>query len=141
MTRNGRFARLLTPGVYRIFAPPMLRIGMESHELSSPLLKSHWTPFLIQKRPDLVSRHFVVVQTGSLDLAMISVNGTLYDVLLPEKTVLLWKDSGQITVELVNIGADHDSPACTACELELQPSLADFDENEDDWVFETQAES
>jgi hypothetical protein len=141
VTRNDRFARLLTPGVHRIFAPPMLRIGVESHELRFPLLKSKWTRFLMHQRPDLVSQHFVVLETGSLDIAMVSVNGVLYDVILPDKTVLCWKDSGKITVELANIGSDYDAPIDAFSELKLPPIPADLDENEDDWVFKTQAES
>lgn len=140
LTRNDRFARVLTPGVHRIFAPPIMRIGTESHDVCSPLFKSKWARFLMHKRPDVVSQHFVVAKTGFLDLAMISVNGALYDVLLPYKAVLLWKAAGKITVELVNIGAD-DPPASTFSEAELRTNPAPLDESEDDWVFETLEES
>jgi hypothetical protein len=140
LTKNDRFARLLTPGVHRIFGPPILRIGMETHDLRSPLFNSKWTRFLIQNRPDLVAEHFVVAATGSLDMAMISVNGTLYDLILPAKTVLFWKAAGKITVELVNIGAE-DAPASMFSEAELQTTSIPLDETDDDWVFETQEES
>ena len=140
VTRNDRFVRLLTPGVHRIFAPAMLRVAMEAHEVRSPLLKSKWAPFLMHNRPDLVAQHFVLVKTGSLDLAMISIDGTLYDVILPGRAVLLWKAAGKITVELVNIGADHDDPVFMFSEPELSPLPSNVDENEDDWVLETQEE-
>lgn len=95
LTRNNRFARLLTPGVHRVFTPPLLRIGTEWHDVRSPLFNSKWAPFLLQERPDLVAEHFILAKTGSLDLAMITVNGALYDVILPEKTVLFWKAAGR----------------------------------------------
>src|SRR5579875_3434157 len=99
VTRNYRFVRLLTPGIYRLLSIPMLRIGVELHEVRFPLFRSKWTRFLLTRRPDLVAQHFVVVETGPLDVALVSVNGALYKVLWPGKTELFWKDAGRITCE------------------------------------------
>jgi hypothetical protein len=142
LTKNERFARLLTPGVYRIFCAPFQRIGMELHELTFPVFRSKWTRFLIEKRPDLVSQHFVVAETGPLDIAMVLVNGRLYDVLLPERTVLFWKAAGEIRVEVVNIGAEDDVPANMPPELESNLTAPNSGEHlEEDWIYQMQEES
>ena len=142
VTKNERFARLLTPGVYRIFCAPFQRIGMESHELAFPVFRSRWTRYLMEKRPDLVSHHFVLAETGPLDIAMVLVNGKLYDVLLPERKVLFWKAAGDIRVEVVNIGAEDDLPVNTPPELDLAlPAPNGGEHLEEDWMYQTQEES
>lgn len=133
VTRNNRFDRLLTPGVHWVFAPAVLRIGTESHDLRSPMLKSKWGQFLIAQRPDIVSRHFVLVATASLEIALISFNNTFYDVLLPSKKVLFWKDAGTIKAEIINIGAEDDPPAIMRVE-------ADSNEVRSEWIYELQEE-
>lgn len=140
VSRRNRFAQLLPPGAHWVFNAPMLRLGLEWHELRFPLCRSKWTRFLIHKRPDIVAQHFVAIETGPLEIAMVSVNGQLNEMLLPEKVGLFWKDAGKVTIERVNIGADYAAPSRLFSRFEPLGISADLDEIED-WLYEAQEET
>jgi hypothetical protein len=81
------------------------------------MFRSRWEGYLLRKRPDLVAAHFVVVETKESEIAMISVNGTLYQVLLPGKRALFWKDAASLSAELVTvIDSELPEPMLTALE-------------------------
>jgi antitoxin (DNA-binding transcriptional repressor) of toxin-antitoxin stability system len=64
VTKNGRFAAILTPGSHLLFVPPMVSLGIESYYLQSSVLGSRWTRYFIQNRPDIISAHFTLIQTS-----------------------------------------------------------------------------
>jgi len=103
VTRNGRFASLLTPGVHCFFAWPLASVETESHDLRDPTFRSRWEGYLLRERADLVSAHFIVVETKESEIAMVYVAGTLSQVLLPGKRALFWKCKVPVSAELVTI--------------------------------------
>lgn len=131
VSRNDRFGGLLTPGVYRIAPPPAGPIGLETHEISAFTFKSKWARFLIERRPDLVMRHFVLVETGPLDVAMVLANDSLLEVLLPQKKQLYWRDAGKISFEVINIGDEAEGS-----ESEEIVASQRVEELDNDWVHE-----
>ncbi len=142
VTRRHRLTGVFTPGTYCFLDIPALRIELEWHDLRSPLLKSKWTRHLFESRQDIVQQHFVPVQTGPLEIAMVSVNGALDELLLPQKLALFWKDAGIINVELISIGvAEQETPAHIFSKIKLQDSFELAEENTEDWIYETQEES
>jgi hypothetical protein len=141
VTRNDRFARLLMPGVHRLFNSPISRIGVEYYELRVPLFRSKWSGFLLDQRPDLIAQHFVAVRTGTLEIAMISVNGALTELLLPGKFALFWKDAGTISVNLVDIGTREDATESMPSLFETARLHGVEDETSDDWTYEILEES
>lgn len=103
VTRNGRFASLLTPGVHWFFVWPLVSVETESYDLGHPMFHSRWERYLLTERPDLVAAHFIVVETKESEIAMVYVAGTLSQVLLPGKRALFWKCGVPVSAELVTI--------------------------------------
>ena len=103
VTRNGRFASLLIPGVHCFFTWTLASVATESHDLSDPAFHSRWEGYLLRERPDLVAAHFIMVETKESEIAMVYVAGTLSQVLLPGKRALFWKCGVPVSAELVTI--------------------------------------
>jgi hypothetical protein len=143
VTKNGRFAAILTPGSHLLFVPPMVSLGIESYDLQSPVLGSRWTRFFLQNRPDIISAHFTLIETSDSQIAMVSIDGSLHQVLLPGKRMLIWKDGPPVTVEVVNIIDSVELPTSMLIPLERLGYRADYDDpiDDSDPVSETLPES
>jgi hypothetical protein len=143
VTKNGRFASILTPGTHFVFVLPRMSLGIESYNLESPVLGSRWTRFFLQNRPDIVSTHFTVIETNDSQIAMVSINGSLHQVLLPGKRILVWRDGVPVTVDVVNIIDSVELPGSMLMPLEqLGYRAVDDDSAEDfDPISETLPES
>lgn len=111
VTRNGRFDRILEPGDYNLLAPPGTRLETETYRTDAVVFTSDWAPFLVEERPDVVERYFVVVKTGDTDIALVSVDGRLFQVLEPARRMLYWKGAAQVTAEVVNVIDEPEVPA------------------------------
>lgn len=103
ITRNGRFVSILAPGTYRFMTWSTLSLGTESHNLSQVAFRSRWQDYLLNKRRDLVAEHFILVETSESEIALIYLEGSLYQVLLPGKSALFWKNAARVSTELVSI--------------------------------------
>ncbi|MBV8571424.1 MAG: hypothetical protein JO319_12465 [Acidobacteriaceae bacterium] len=103
VTKNGRFGGIFPPGEYAMFVPSDVSLKVERHDLANIVFRSNWTEFLVRKRPDLVERHFKQVRTNDVQVAMVYVNGRLFQVLTPRKRLLLWRDAGEVTSEVVDV--------------------------------------
>jgi hypothetical protein len=97
--RNGEFVRVLEPGRYRLFVWPFASLEIEIHRLTSPRFRSRWSEDLLQKRSNITEAHFTRIETDECEMAMIFVDGELFEVLLPDKRVLYWKCGAKVTVE------------------------------------------
>lgn len=103
LIKNGQINRILRPGTHFLFVSPFAAIQTEVHHVHKLVFRSRWTDHLLCHRHDLVDAHFFVVHPSDLQVAMVSVDGDLYQVVLPGKRLVLWKDVAQIDVEFVNI--------------------------------------
>jgi hypothetical protein len=125
VTRNGRFASILSPGSYRLLTWPWVSLKLESYDLSNPVFRSRWGNYLIEKKPHLIATHFAVVETKDSEIAMIFVDGMLYQVLLPGERALFWKDSASVSADVVSV-IDSELPEQTLA-LELPKEEAEID--------------
>jgi hypothetical protein len=101
--RNGDVRAILKPGRHVVFAAPFVRVQTETHRLQKIVFQSRWASNLLRTQPGLVREHFNVVETNAAQLAMISLSGSLYQVLSPGRRTIFWKDAGTLSVEFVNI--------------------------------------
>jgi len=103
VTRAGRFHRILGPGAHRLFMGPLRPVEIETHSVRGLVFDSFWTDFLVKRRPEVIARHFFRVETSDSQIAMIYADGSLFNVLLPAKRLLLWRGVAEITVEVVDV--------------------------------------
>ncbi len=125
-SRNGKFVSILTPGTYRFMAWPGVSFETEIHNLSDPLFRSNWKQYLIEKKPHIIAAHFVVFETTESEIAMIFVDGMLYQVVLPGMRVLFWKDAASVSAEVVSI-IDSELPERAIAQLEAPEYQAEID--------------
>jgi hypothetical protein len=101
--RNGQLQAILRPGTHLLFVPPFAKIEAEFHNLHKLVFRSRWVEPLLRLRPDLVSEHFEVIRPSEFEIAMVSVDGQLYQVVLPARRLVLWKEGADIQVEFVSL--------------------------------------
>ncbi|HEY7391316.1 MAG TPA: hypothetical protein VH640_22565 [Bryobacteraceae bacterium] len=110
VSKNGRFVSILSPGTY--WLTPLAPAEIESYDLRNPVFRSRWEDYVVRERFDIVAAHFTMVETNDSEIAMIFVDGSLYQVLLPGKRVLFWKDAALVSAEVVSI-IDSELPEGT----------------------------
>ena len=103
--RDGRFERLLEPGRFRT-------LDFGGH-LTSEVVKVVRAEFpaerarLFEKtQPDLASRHFVLVQPSSTEVAIVSFDGEPKHVVLPNTTRAFWKTLTLVEVDMIDTASD-----------------------------------
>ena len=101
--RNGEIYAILKPGRHLVFIPPFVKVHTETHRLQKLVFRSRWADGLLNDRPDIAHEHFNIVETNNSQVAMISLDGDLFQVLSPGRRVMFWKDAGDVSVELVNV--------------------------------------
>ncbi len=99
LTRHGRFVRILEAGANTVYGTgyAVQRFALETrfeHEL---------TNFLLERRSDVVNKHFAVVQTGALEVALVSRGDEILEVVAPNSQVLYWKGFAAMQIELFKI--------------------------------------
>ncbi|MDX2151999.1 MAG: slipin family protein [Bryobacteraceae bacterium] len=116
--RDGRFDRILMPGVHVLWKAPFASLEVELYGIRQTVLTNSWTDFVVKERPDIVERHFVLAETGDAEVAMVTVDGKLARVIAPAKRALFWKDAGRIEVQVVNVLASPEVPRDRLAALE-----------------------
>jgi regulator of protease activity HflC (stomatin/prohibitin superfamily) len=103
--RDGRFERLLEPGRFRT-------LDFGGH-LTSEVVKVVRAEFpaerarLFEKtQPDLASKHFVLVQPSSTEVAIVSFDGEPKHVALPNTTRAFWKTLTLVEVDMIDTASD-----------------------------------
>ena len=114
ITENGRFGGILAPGEYRLVAKPGVSLDVEKHNVRDLVFQSTWADYLAKERPDVAERHFTRVETNHLQVAMVYVDGMLFQVMLPAKRMLFWRGAAAVTAEVVNV---IDAPEVSAQKL------------------------
>jgi regulator of protease activity HflC (stomatin/prohibitin superfamily) len=105
LSRDGRFERLLEPGRFRT-------LDFGGH-LTSEVVKVVRAEFpaerarLFEKtQPDLASKHFVLVQPSSTEVAIVSFDGEPKHVVLPNTTRAFWKTLTLVEVDMIDTASD-----------------------------------
>jgi hypothetical protein len=102
--KNGSVSAILGPGSHWFFVSPFASFSVEHHNIERLVFQSKWENYLLNERPDLVARHFTVVETDGSQLAMIRADESLIRVLLPGKRLSFWKDAApQLDVEFIDV--------------------------------------
>ena len=97
--RHGRFERVLEPGRHWVFG---LGVRLERHNVRTPLFTSEWSDYLVAERPDIVERHFTVIETGDTEVAAVFHGGKIDRVLNPGSRELCWRAAVKVTSEVVD---------------------------------------
>jgi hypothetical protein len=101
--RNGEVHAVLEPGNHVVFVPPLVRMQVETHRPLKLVFKSRWADQLLRNRPDIADKYFHVIETGHTQVALISIDGKLYQVLAPGRRALFWKGVADVKTELVDV--------------------------------------
>lgn len=109
---NGRFREILGPGAHWI-AGFWSDIRIERHKVSALAFTSEWSAYLVSNRPDVIARHFVVVETTDSQVALVSVEGKLAQVIGPGRRVLYWRGPMAVTAQVIDAAASPEAPAQT----------------------------
>jgi hypothetical protein len=85
-------------------------LEIEKHNVRNLVFQSTWGNYLVEERPELAGRYFICVETNSVHIAMIYVNGELFKVLLPSKRVLFWRGLAEVTAAIVDVVSEPEMP-------------------------------
>jgi hypothetical protein len=107
--KNGKLRRVLAPGRHFLFVSPFSELKIEVHNVRNFAFRSRWADQLVTERRDLLREYFHLVETRDNELAMISVDGHLYQVLLPSRRALFWNDGSRLKVEYIEVIDQTDS--------------------------------
>jgi regulator of protease activity HflC (stomatin/prohibitin superfamily) len=110
---NGKLDSILRPGRHSVnsFGRDVI---VEAHKLEQPWLNSVVAERLATSGTVLPAEHFTQVRTASHQVAVIQLDGRLYDVLKPDTKKVYWTDAGPWAFELID----------TSQSLEVDPKLA-----------------
>lgn len=109
---KGEIKAVLMPGEHWL-ANRRQSLEVSRHDLKNPEFVSAYEKALFDKLPDVAARHFTVIRTGRMDVAVIERDGNLHAVLAPDRKLVLWTDAGPWKVTLVD----------TAAELAIEPAV------------------
>ncbi|GAB5389075.1 MAG: slipin family protein [Alphaproteobacteria bacterium] len=105
LLRGGKLTEVLGPGDHSWFDPTD-SIEVERHSPGLLHLRSNLAKSIITDHREILERHFVHVETGSDEIALIRDGDRLFEVLGPSSSQLYWKDGNQISTEVVSIGTE-----------------------------------
>jgi hypothetical protein len=117
LSRNGRFERILGPGVHWLSTLGG-RIDTERHDIHNPEFDSKWADYLLTERRDVVTEWFTPVSTTEGQVAALYLDGRLHRVLGPRRRLLLWRGPFAYRVELFDTRMNPEVPP------RLVPALA-----------------
>src|SRR3954470_21355591 len=90
VTRNKRFSNILEPGEYRIFTL-LSNVEAEYFNIRDLVFASAWVDFIVKQRPEIAERYFIVVETSSVEVALVYADGKLVRVVAPGNRAAFWK--------------------------------------------------
>lgn len=114
VAKNNRFDSILTPGTYRLFTMPGIRVEVTKVDVRDIVFRSKWADYLINNRPDIVERHFTLVETNDVQVAMVYADANLLLVMTPAQRVLLWQGSAEIRAEIVEVLSEADTQSAAS---------------------------
>lgn len=106
--RDGRFHEILPPGEHHLLAASDESLSIERHTIREPVFRSQWSEYLLSKEPETVARYFTQIATSETQIAMIYIDGALFTVLVPAKSMLFWRGAALVTAEVVDLAAAPD---------------------------------
>jgi regulator of protease activity HflC (stomatin/prohibitin superfamily) len=108
IARRGRSLRILEPGIHRVLG---WGVTAETWKLADTELKSDWNDVLVNQYPEVVKRHFTLVETGDTEVAIVYADGRVLQVITPGKRALFWKELADISFERIDVIGAPEVPA------------------------------
>lgn len=105
LTRNGRFERVLEPGLHRLL-DPLRQLQVEVFDTVRAEFPADRHAVLKGDHPDVAAKLFEVVETRSGELAVVSFDGQPAHVYGSWGTRVFWKVTSRVEVVRVDIAAD-----------------------------------
>jgi len=105
LMRDGRFERLLEPGRYRELDFGG-RLASEVVKVVRAEIPAERALLFEKTQPDLASKHFVLVQPSSTEVAIVSFDGEPKHIVLPNTTRAFWKTLTLVEVDMIDTAAD-----------------------------------
>ena len=111
VAKNGHFDAILTPGTHYVFTSPRVSLKIEKFDTRELMFRSSWADYLVSERANVVRRHFTLIETNELQVAMVYAGGELLKVLPPATRVLFWRGVVEITADIVTVVDDSELPS------------------------------
>jgi regulator of protease activity HflC (stomatin/prohibitin superfamily) len=106
--RDRSLAAVLEPGVHRIFDPHK-RIDVQVHDLTVSELVQPRVDFLLKgAAPEIVARHFTIVELGEREVGLVYKDGKLSALLPPGARQIYWRGPVEVRVETQDISAEFE---------------------------------
>ncbi len=104
--RKGRITAILGAGEHALRRKDVV----ERHVISNAVVVSEFSDAVWRERPDLAAAHMTELRTGADEIAIVSRDGRLSDVLSPDTRCVVWTDAGPWTVERINMADGLEVP-------------------------------
>jgi hypothetical protein len=98
--RNGRFEQILEPGEHILFGRG---VEFERHDVRRVVFDSVWADPILDKHRAVAERHFVVVEPGRAELALVYFDGKAARIVGPGGRALYWRGPVAVAAELVRV--------------------------------------
>jgi regulator of protease activity HflC (stomatin/prohibitin superfamily) len=107
VVKKGRFDRILGPGEHVLFG---LGLSLQKFSINELAFQSEWSAFLQKERPAVAAEHFVTVETTDPQVAVISLEGKISQVLQPGRRAMFWRGPVAITAQLFDVKQNPEAP-------------------------------
>lgn len=105
LTRNGRFERLLPPGRFSEF-DPLGHLSFEVVKVVRAEIAADKALLLAKMQPVLAADNLAIVQPGSDQVAIVSLDGEPKHLVLPNTTRAFWKAVTAVVVEMIDTASN-----------------------------------
>lgn len=110
LLRNGDFDRMLMPGKHRIAAWGD-ELRTQAFNLEESAFTHSLSDYLMAREPQVVAEHFVRVQTGEDEVALLIEDGVLTAIIPPATRRLYWKGLHEVQAQVLPVPPDLRVPA------------------------------
>ncbi len=100
--RNGNFMSVLEPGEHNLFTVGQ-RFEVVTYDINAGVFEHPIKDYLIAKRPAIVAEHFQLIETSTAQIAIVTRNGTILEVVPPNARGLFWHGFVALEVEHLNV--------------------------------------
>lgn len=111
--KDRKLVQVLEPGVHWVF-DPLDRKQVSVCDVTVPELDSPRLEVEVKAQPELLARHFQVVELGDREVGLVYKDGKLAGVLPTGKRQLYWRGPVEVRVQVLDIGAALELPASLA---------------------------
>ncbi len=106
---KGELQGILGPGEHSL-ANKRGTLVIERHNMATPQFRSPYEKALFDKLPEVAEEHLTVVRTKPGEVAVVERDNRVYTVLGPDERLVLWRDAGPWTWQLIDTEAEPELP-------------------------------